>query len=160
MERIDLLDRSNSLSALELLEKSNWLTDLMPLQMEELAAFFQPYSAAPGTIILMEGEAIHFFCLICEGEVDVVKENSLGKLKKLKTFGRGKIIGEMAFFDHGPSSATIIVKQQAILLIMDVDSFKTLCIQSPYIAISIMTNLIRTISGRLRETSGKLIDLL
>jgi CRP/FNR family transcriptional regulator, cyclic AMP receptor protein len=160
MERIDLLDRSNKLSTLQLLENSNWTNDLTHLQQEELATFFQPYSAAPGTIIFMEGEPIYFFCLLCEGDVDVIKENSSGQLKKLKSFGPGKVIGEMAFFDNGPSSATIVVKSKSVLLIMNHQSFDELCSHLPFVAIKMMNQFILTLSSRLRETSGKLIDLI
>ena len=158
MERTDLLERITQLSTLELLSESNWANELMPLQIEELATFFQGYSATTGTILVMEGEKINYFCLICEGYVDVVKENTFGKLKKLKSLGPGKVIGEMAFFDQSPSSATIVVKSNATLLIMTHDSFNSLCLHSPYIAIHILSNFIRTISARLRETSGKLIE--
>lgn len=159
MERLNLLDRTKT-STLTLLDGLNWITDLAPRQVEELSLFFQPYSAEAGTIVLMEGERAHFFCLICEGSVDVVKENSSGKLKKLKTFGSGKILGEMAFFDGGPSSATIIVKEDVMLLVMDDHAFENLCAQSPLIALKVLIHLIRALSHRLRETSGKLIDYL
>ncbi len=159
MERLNLLDKTK-ISTLTLLDELNWITDLTPLQVEELSLFFQPYSAEAGTIVLMEGERTHFFCLICEGSVDVVKENSSGKLKKLKTFGSGKIIGEMSFFDGGPSSATIIVKKDVTLLVMDNHDFENLCLQSPRIALKVLIHLMRALSYRLRETSGKLIDYL
>jgi len=159
MQRLIYLDRIAT-PPRHLLELSNWVEDLTPLQIERLAPYFQAYSAQPGTMILKEGDPSGFFCLICEGVVDVVKENSSGKFKKLKTLEQGKAFGEMAFFDHNPSSTSIIVKQAATLLIMEECDFDSLCTDSPFLALKVTINLIRTISSRLRETSGKLIDLI
>jgi CRP/FNR family cyclic AMP-dependent transcriptional regulator len=159
MQRLIYLDRI-IIPPRQLLELSNWVEDLTQIQMEKLAPYFQAYSAEAGTMILKEGEPSGFFGLICEGAVDVVKESSSGRFKKLKTLQKGKAFGEMAFFDHNPSSTSIIVKERTILLIMEDRSFEALCADSPYIALKVTVNLIRTVSSRLRETSGKLIDLI
>jgi|SRR5579885_163331 CRP/FNR family transcriptional regulator len=159
MQRLNYLNRSD-LPIHELIQNSTWFDDVNPHYLEKLIPFFQPYSAPTGTIILKEGEPTNYFCLICTGIVDVVKESSSGKLKKLKTLGPDKIVGEMAFFDRGPSSTSVIAKTPAVLLVMDYDSFESLSANSPYIALNITIKLIRTISFRLRETSGKLIDLI
>ncbi len=159
MQRLIYLDRITT-SPKQLLELSDWVDDLTTLQTESLAPYFQAYAAQPGTVILKENKPAGFFCFICEGAVDVIKENSAGKFKKLKTLEKGKAFGEMAFFDHIPSSASIVVKQQATLLIMEERDFESLCIDFPYLALKITINLIRTLSSRLREASGKLIDLI
>jgi CRP-like cAMP-binding protein len=159
MQRLIYLDRI-AVPSRQLLELSTWVEDLSQAQIERLAPYFQAYSAEPGTMILKEGEPSGFFALICEGAVDVVKESTSGQFKKLKTLEKGKAFGEMAFFDHHPSSTSIIVREKAILLVMEEYQFDTLCADSPFIALKITVNLIRTVSSRLRETSGKLIDLI
>ena len=145
---------------MELLDASEWTDDLMQNQIEILAVFFKPYLAPTDTIILKEGQQTGFFCLLCEGLVDVVKESSTGKVKKLQTFGPGKTFGEMAFFDHGPSSASVIVKEKATILIMTQHDFESLSMEAPYLALIVAIKLFRDMSFRLRETSGKLIDFL
>lgn len=43
---------------------------------------------------------------------------------------------------------------------MDNHAFDTLSDQSPYIELKVTIKLIRTVSSRLRETNGKLVDLM
>lgn len=144
----------------QLLEDCGWVDDLMRPQIEQLSLFFNPYTAEANAFILKEGEENHAFYILCNGYVDIVKENTSGKVKTLQTIGPGKVFGEMAFFDHGASSASVIVKEQALLLIMSEENFNALCIESPYLALVITIKLVRAMSSRLRETSGKLIDFL
>lgn len=159
MKRLSLLHKYD-IPANQLLENSDWVSDFIQNQLNQLAAYFQPYLAPTGTIILKENEPTDFFCLICTGSVDVIKENASGRLKHLKTLGENKIIGEMAFFDRYPSSVSVIAREPSTLLIMNEESFQKLATQTPYIAMKITIKLIKTISNRLRETNGKLIDLL
>lgn len=159
MQRLSYLHKYD-IPANLLLENSDWVNDFIQTQLELLGPFFQPYLAPAGTLILKENETTDFFCLICEGTVDIVKENSSGRLKTLKTLGANKIIGEMAFFDSYPSSASVIAKEPSTLLIMDNKSYRTLCTVSPYVALKLTIKFLVTISNRLRETNGRLIDFL
>ncbi|VVC77075.1 hypothetical protein AQUSIP_24020 [Aquicella siphonis] len=159
MQRLGLLHKCD-IPVEDLLENTDWVNDFIQNQIEQLAGYFQPYLAPAGTLIMKEHESTDYFCLICEGSVDVVKENASGRLKQLKTLGANKIIGEMAFFDRCPSSASVIAREPSTLLVMDEQSFEKLSSLFPYIAMKITIKLIKTISSRLRETDGRLMDLL
>ena len=159
MEELGLLHLTHR-PITELLELAKWAEDFTTTQLEQLALFFTPYSAETGLTLIREGLRCSFICLICEGEVDVIKESSIGRSKKLQSFGPGKVLGEMSFFDHAPASATIVVKKEAVLLLMTEENYKSLCEQQPHLALVITIKLIRTVSQRLRQTSGKLIDLI
>lgn len=159
MERLGYLDKHN-LPVIKLLEDSDWSNDFIQIQLEILAPYFQSLLAPAGTIIIQEDELTNYFCIICEGSVDIVKKNKSGNLKTLKTLGQNKIIGEMAFFDRFPSAASVIAKEPTLLLIMNESSFNLLCDHFPHIALKIVMRFMKTISLKLRETNGKLIDLL
>lgn len=159
MKRPGLLHLAD-VSPAKLLKVSNWADELVTSQVERLAAFFTPYHAPARTTIISEGEPGDFFCLICDGIVEVVKEYSEGKSKVINSLGHGKSFGEMAFFDGGAASASIIVKEQATLLIMEMKNFDALCEDSSYLALMMTLKLSRIISLRLREASGKLVDLM
>lgn len=146
--------------AVTLLELSNWVEELPPAIVDELAFYFNPCTVAPGTMIIQEGDSAAFFCLICEGLVDVVKEAASGGLKLLQTLGRGKAFGEIAFFDQGACSANVIVKEKVTLLVMDQQKFDLLCKEKPYVGLLLTLKLIRMLTQRLRQTSNKLTDLL
>lgn len=146
--------------AATLLEISNWVEELDPSLVDELAFYFTPYAAASGTMIIQEGDKAAFFCLICEGSVEVIKETSQGDLKLLQSFGVGKAFGEVAFFDRGTCSANIIVKEATTLLVMTEEHFDLLCKEKPYAALMLTLKLMRMLTQRLRQTSNKLTDLL
>lgn len=159
MNQLTLLNLSQAEKAL-MLEGLSWAHDLTAQQIEKLAFFFKPYSAFEGATILKEAQKNDFFCLICEGRVDVFKTDVTEKSKHLQTLGVGAAFGEMSFFDGGSCSASILAKSEVTLLLMDKSGFKKLCSESPAIALQIAVNLISNISQRLRQTTGRLIDSL
>ncbi|MFZ2314844.1 MAG: cyclic nucleotide-binding domain-containing protein [Gammaproteobacteria bacterium] len=165
MDRLAFLEEQKLLQSLHipsvtLLEISNWVEELPPAVVDELAFYFRPCTVAPGTMIIQEGDNADFFCLLCEGIVDVIKETASGELKLLQTLGIGKAFGEIAFFDQGSCSANVIVKEKATLLIMDQHKFDLLCKEKPYAGLVLTLKLIRMLTQRLRQTSNKLADLL
>jgi CRP-like cAMP-binding protein len=70
------------------------------------------------------------------------------------------MLGEISFFDKGPCSASLLVKDSADLLLLDRESFQKLSEDFPAIALVIVLDLMNGLSKRLRQTTGKLIDLL
>lgn len=159
MERLNL-KRLSEASVRTLLEATSWCDDFSPLQIGTMTHFFIPYKASADTVILKEGEHYDFFALICDGSVNIVKESFSGEKKNLQFIGPGKIFGEMSFFDHSPCSANVIVKEDITLLAMHRPEFQTLSTDIPHLALAITIKIISTISQRLRQTSGKLIDFI
>ncbi|MHB1949196.1 MAG: Crp/Fnr family transcriptional regulator [Gammaproteobacteria bacterium] len=154
------LKKFHSIPVKELLEENRWAESFAERQIEALASFFNAYIAPMDTVIFKEGEVNDFFALICEGSVDITKEAFSGRTKVLQTIGAGKAIGEMSFFDHNPCSANVVTKEEASLLVMDRNHYDLLVNESPRLALDISVKVIQTISSRLRQTSGRLIDLL
>ncbi|MEO8402833.1 MAG: cyclic nucleotide-binding domain-containing protein [Gammaproteobacteria bacterium] len=159
METLALLEISLR-ERITLLETSNWVEDLNPRQIDQLAYYFKAYSAPVNTYILREGDPSELFCLLCDGAVDILKESGSGQKKILQTLGAGKAFGEIAFFDHGTCSASIVAKKTSTLLIMDQEAFKKLCDEASSLALQITLKVVHLLSQRLRHTTGKLIDLI
>lgn len=159
MNHFDLTELPHS-AKVSLLESSPWAHDLSPVQISKLAEYFDYYSIPAGVTVMQEGESNQFFCLICEGAVNIFKENTANESKFLQKFGRGKTFGEMSFFDGTPCSATVITNDVVNLLSINKSAFKKLCEESPAIALQLTLNLMSHISQRLRQTTGKLIDLM
>lgn len=144
---------------MQLLQESDWANDFNVLQMDQLANYFKSYSVESGTMLLSEGGPNTMLCLLCSGQVDVVKEDSAGKKKCVQTLGRGKIFGELSFFDGGLCSASIIAKNTSEIVVMHRDSFSRLCSDYPQIALAMAFNLIKSMGQRIRQTTGQLVDL-
>ena len=143
---------------MDLLQHYDWANDLNRVQMDTLAPYFKSYSAKAGVAILTEGKTNDLLCLLCEGKIDISKENASGMIKIIQTLGPGKIFGEISFFDRGPCSASIITKTEARLLVLHKSDFENVCTEAPAIALTITLNLIKSLGQRLRETTGKLIE--
>lgn len=144
----------------QMLQDSDWANDLSSMQIDTLVNYFKSYSMQPDSRVMDEGKTNDKFCLLCEGNVDVVKENSSGQQKILQSLNPGKIFGELSFFDGSPCSASIIAKSDIKILVLHKEDFTALSNESPNIALTIILNLFKKLSQRLRHTTGQLIDLL
>lgn len=145
---------------IQLLESSPWAHDLDFSQLAVLGEYFNYYSIPAKTIVIQEGQRNEYFCLICEGSIDIFKENTAGEIKFIQKLGPGKTFGEMSFFDNTPCSATVVTRESVCLLSISQSAFKNLCQQSSPIALQLTLNLMNHLSHRLRQTTGKLIDLI
>lgn len=145
---------------IEYLEEFEWSDDLNPVQIGTVADCVHSVTVPAGITILQEGETHAFFCLLCEGHVEVIKENHSGSRKQILTLGPGKSFGEMSFFDGEACSASVIAKEEVILFLIDKDKFKILCDDSPAVALQIALNTLSSVSRRLRQTTGRLVDFL
>ena len=95
-----------------------------------------------------EGDALY---IIVSGGVRVVKEGD--RQVVLAMLQEREYFGEMALLDREPRSASVEVQRDATLLVINRDDFQRLLLARPEIAFS----LLKTLSGRLRETEAKLV---
>jgi len=103
-----------------------------------------------GAEILKAGERDRTLYLIASGEVEVVIDTAAGR-RRLATVGAGSVVGEMAFFDGAPRSATVVALAQVEVLALRQDRFEQLAAWRPRIAIKLLTDIGRVLSQRLRK---------
>src|SRR5579871_2370765 len=89
---------------MRLLQDSDWANDLTAMQIDKLLEYFKSYAMNKDAVLMKEGDINDKLCLLCEGNVDVVKENNSGHNKILQTLNSGKMFGELSFFDGSPCS--------------------------------------------------------
>jgi len=75
-------------------------------------------------------------------------------LRRLTTVDAGSVIGEQAFLDGRPRSATIRAVTDCELLRLSFEAFEVLAAREPDLARSILFDLGRILSIRLRRTSA------
>jgi len=148
-ERVDLLD------------SSLWGQELKWEEVKYMAKYFDVYNIDPDTEILEEGDRSQpYIGLIMKGTVDVVKKNDIdGQNKKLTRIGKDKTFGEMSVIDDLPNSASIITSSQVMLMVLEKTKFQSLVEDKPYYGNKFLFKLLKLMSARLRQTSGKLIEL-
>ena len=104
-----------------------------------------------GKIIFKENDGGDALYIIVSGSVRIIKEGDQQVV--LAILQERDYFGEMALLDREPRSASVEVQKDATLLIINQDDFQRLLLARPQIGFS----LLKTLSGRLRETDAKLV---
>ncbi len=125
-----------------------------------LSQHMEVYRAPQGGTLFLQGEREHFMCLLIQGEVQVLKEDSQGQPPVLATLGPHKTLGEMALIDHQPRSATARVSAAVEMFVLTQESLAALAAQHPRVYAAFLQKVARQMSERLRHTSGELVDYL
>ncbi|MGI5861663.1 MAG: Crp/Fnr family transcriptional regulator [Myxococcales bacterium] len=108
-----------------------------------------------GTVLFEEGEPGDRMFVIDSGRVEIVKRVGNERLK-IAELGPGESVGEMAILDGQPRSASAVVCEDAVLVVIDSKTFENLVRQSGEIAARIM----RKLSQRLREANRQIEGFL
>ncbi|HNZ06546.1 MAG: cyclic nucleotide-binding domain-containing protein [Candidatus Cloacimonetes bacterium] len=111
-----------------------------------------------GEAIIMENTQGDNLFYICHGRVEINKglENEETPFAQLSILHPGEFFGEMSIINDEPRSATVVALDDVELLVIPRDVFVNITFSHPVV----MFNLIRTISGRLRNTNDKFIELM
>lgn len=111
-----------------------------------------------GDSIILENTAGDNLFYICRGKVEINKllESEETPFAQLSILEPGEFFGEMSIINDEPRSATAVALEDVELLVIPRDVFVTISFSHPIV----MFNLIRTISGRLRNTNDKFTELM
>lgn len=95
---------------------------------------------------------------ICKGKVEISKglNNPETPFAQLSVLEPGEFFGEMGIINDEPRSASVIAIEDSELLVIPREAFTNITFSHPVV----MFNLMRTISGRLRETNERFVDLM
>ena len=108
-----------------------------------------------GEVVIRAGEADRALYLVADGSLEVLIPYGRGSnLRRLVAVEAGSVIGEQAFLDGKPLSATVRALTDGELLRLSFESFETLAARAPELALTIALDLGRILSLRLRQTSA------
>lgn len=106
--------------------------------------------------VIEEGRTGDILYIILKGDVGIFRKG-----KRLYTLTEGQHFGEMAIIDKSPRSATAIVEtEEAQLLTINRKNFIQLLRKEQGIAVKILWGFLKSMSGRLRENTEKLIEFI
>lgn len=134
--------------------------DLEKSEIEILASLFYEKKLSAGKTVFVEqmpGESLY---LIKSGRVKISKLIAEGDEKVLVTLNPLDVFGEMAILDGAPRSATARVEDDAVLLSIKKSDFEKLCSAKPKIALTVMRNIIKVFSSRIRENNEEYREML
>lgn len=147
----DYPDQAESQAADDLVLLPQWSEDHWTLlaRQAEMIAF------KPGDEVIRVGESDRSFFIIVEGSLEIlIPRGRGGNLKRTQTTGTGAVIGEQAFIDGKPRSATIRALSEGKLLRLSVESFEAFAAHHPDLARDILFDLARILSIKLRHANA------
>ncbi len=134
----------------ELVLLPNWPED----KWSTLVKHGELISFKTGEDVIKHGDADRSFFIIIEGSLEVlIPRGKSGQLKRTQTREAGAVIGEQAFIDGKPRSATIRALTDGKLLRVSVESFEVLSAYQPDLARDILFDLARILSIKLRHAN-------
>jgi len=144
----------------DLLETNRWMKELNWANIDQFSRFLALYSAEPDQVIFAEGDESTYLSLIVDGSVDIYKSDSQDEQRRLATLGSGQAFGEMALIETSKRSASAKATSPTTLLVIDNESFESLCLEYPDLGLVVVRRIARDLSGRLRLSSDILVDHL
>lgn len=88
-------------------------------ELAELAQLGEPVDAAPGAVLIDQGDVGLECFIVIEGEAGISSGGD-----HVATIGPGSIVGEMALIGHRPRNASVVAQTPMRLLAFDIAAFK------------------------------------
>jgi CRP/FNR family transcriptional regulator, cyclic AMP receptor protein len=136
---------------------------LAPEDVEIIAHYMRAYIALEDTVVFKDGAPGDTMLFIIEGMVRVCRGDSVDGAT-LGILDPGKTFGEMALIDNLPRSATCVVLHDSMFAALSRANFNRLAQDHPRLGITILKEIARSLSGRLRHANetreGGMFDFL
>lgn len=132
---------------------------LAPEEMALVSDYVVRKNVVAGEVLTKEGDRGDSLYYIVSGRIQISKDSNEGTQTVLARFNRGASVGEMSLIEDTPRSATATALDPAELLIMTRQGFDDLVKKHPDIGVKILKNIAKSLSTRLRYTSGRFADM-
>ena len=111
-----------------------------------------------GDALIRHGEPDRTLYFVLRGQLEVIVRSGDGlSLGQVAVVGAGSILGEMAFFDGGPRSASAWAVDDCEIAAMAPDQYSAFEKASPALAHQLLFALGRILATRLRRTNARLV---
>ncbi|HMK39998.1 MAG TPA: cyclic nucleotide-binding domain-containing protein [Methyloceanibacter sp.] len=136
----------------------NLFKGLTPAECRLVESIIRPLVFEKGEVIMREGDEAKLFFVLARGTVSVeIKVHGQGdRRKRVASIGPGLTFGEMALLDGGKRSADIVANERVICYGLGVEELQDLAVEHPNVMISILSNLTREFSERLRHANEEI----
>lgn len=123
-----------------------------------LESIVKPLMFEKGEVIIREGSDANLFFVLARGTVSVqiTVPGQGDRKKRIASIGPGLSFGEMALLDGGKRSADIVADERVVCYGLAVAQLQELAAEHPNIMITILGNLTREFSERLRHANEEI----
>jgi CRP-like cAMP-binding protein len=112
----------------------------------------------PGDTLFREGDPGDALMMVLDGELVARARTQSGTEEEVARLGPGEVVGEMAFIDAEPRSATVSTPGGATVLTFTRAAMSALKKSAPRVAAAIQRNVLVDVARRLRDAGEKLSD--
>jgi glutaminase len=127
-------------------------------QLRTLETIVKPMAFEPGQAIVREGDVARLFFVVASGSVSVQLRipGTGNRVVRLSSMGPGVCFGEMAILDGGKRSADVVADEKVLCYGFSVDQLKDVGRSDPEVLITIMGNMLRDFSERIRRANDEI----
>jgi CRP/FNR family cyclic AMP-dependent transcriptional regulator len=140
----------------EVLARAGIFQGIAPDAVDALAHHLQHVAFPRRRTVFVEGELGDDLFVILSGTVKIRHQTADGRETVFAVLGPGDVFGELALFDPGPRTSTVITLTEVKAVRMDRHALRTWIVERPEIA----EQLLRVLARRLRHTNNALSDLI
>jgi CRP/FNR family transcriptional regulator len=108
-----------------------------------------------GSIVFSEGDACRELLIVEEGSVKLFKSAANGREQLMGIERTGNTLAEVPVFDNGRYTVTALAIEPCVLLRLDAEHFRKVCVQQPEVAVKV----IKVLGHRLRHLDGLVEEL-
>jgi CRP/FNR family cyclic AMP-dependent transcriptional regulator len=138
-------------------DEALWLPDWRDEDWNLLFGFMDIRKVPSGDALIRRGEPDRTLYFVLRGELEVIVQSNDGlTMGRVARVWVGAVLGELAFFDGGPRSATAWAVNPSEVAAMSPDQYAAFELASPGLAHTLLFALGRILATRLRRTTAKL----
>lgn len=130
-----------------------FLGGLSPAEWDRLVATMERRRFGAGEVVMRRGEVDRSLYLVASGELEVFVPDGRDE-RSVRVQGPGTILGEVAFFDGQPRSATVKAVVEGEMLRLSTEAFDVLAARHPDLGRKIVLDLGRILALRLRQAEA------
>ncbi len=142
----------------EILRRVRAFADLGDAECDAVLAVLKARRGAPGDALFKEGDRGDSLMIVLDGHLVATVRSDAGTQEEVARLGPGEVVGEMAFVDAEPRSATVTAPAGATVLEFSRAALDGLRVSAPRIAAAIQRNVLADVARRLRDAGQKLAD--
>ena len=141
----------------QFLARTPLFAKLSALECGLLAQYLEPQSLASGAVLFKQDDYGDGMYVVRTGQLEIYKNDVFGAVRVAEV-RPGGLVGEMALVENKPRSANVRASEDCQLLMLSRGAYAQLKENHPQVATKFQDELLLLLSGRLRQTTDKLVD--
>lgn len=128
-------------------------------EAERIASYAQQVSFGVGEVLIRQGEPSNHLFIILEGRVTVRLEGREDDPRRLRSYGPGTLVGEMAMYMGTPRSASVVAESPTRGLRLSRPAIDRMTVAEPRLAASLHSAIAKLLAERLARNNELLGQL-